>query len=173
MALVSAVARAGSPTQEPDGFWRGTALYTFDDGRVFRRAIVGTTEEDWSVEMNVASNAVIREVSESDARASITSVDDIAPAGQATAKQRAVAYLRDAMNMQDPYEAYLLFDKFNTFRTANGWSVNQVADALQSEGLKAEDWYAMKTIYSVLSAGASIMQQHKDIEEDWDNRFNI
>ena len=69
---------------------------------------------------------------------------------QATDREVAVAYLRRAYSFGHPYKAYIWFERFDTFRQANGWSAGQVATALIAEGLTQDEWDNMLARYLYL-----------------------
>lgn len=70
---------------------------------------------------------------------------------EASIKLIALNFLRRALKKEDPYIAYLRFDRFNDYRLAQGWTINQVVTQLSSVGLTAEEWEKMKTRYQYLS----------------------
>lgn len=70
-------------------------------------------------------------------------------AGESTLKQRAIQYLKRAMSEDDPFIAFSKLDRFNTFRTNQGWTVAQVKAQLN---LTDDQWNKIITRYSYLQA---------------------
>ena len=63
----------------------------------------------------------------------------------------ALAYLRKAYSLTDPYQAYLKFDRFNNYRLSQGWSITQVVSGLTEVGLDQDEWSLMLSRYQYLS----------------------
>jgi len=99
--------------------------------------------------------------------------EEIIAVKQATIKQVALAYLRKAYSLSDPYQAYLKFDRFNNYRLAQGWTVNQVVSGLTEVGLTQDEWDLMFARYQYLSeAGrvtAMVAYQAVLDGDDWSN----
>lgn len=88
---------------------------------------------------------------ESEAEAASDTNDIIAATDYADITLVAIHYLRKAYNTSDSLEAYKKFDKFNDFRVAQGWAINQVVAGLTDVGLTQEEWDLMYARYAYLS----------------------
>jgi hypothetical protein len=162
----------GEPTQQASGQWRGFAQYTFDDGRKINRRITADTAGEWANKMSDIVPEIEAQMQEGDAAEGVSSDTEITANKQSSIQQRAVAYLRAAMAEDDPYTAFLLLDRFNTFRLAQGWNLDQVPAGLASAGLTAKEWAAMRDAYQYLSDTGRVtaMQAVQDINQTWGDR---
>lgn len=126
----------------------------------------------WSELLVDIGDVVQTSQEESDASEGVSPDEEVVANGQASIEQRAVAYLRAAWETELAYDAFLLFDKFNDFRLAKGWNLNQVAAELASAGLESDEWDAMKTSYQYLSGGQrpATMSDAKTIQANWEAR---
>ena len=172
MAVIDITPFTGEPTQQASGQWRGSAQYTFDDGRKVNRRITADTVGEWANKMSDIVPEIEVQIQEADAGGGVSVDVEITTNKQASIKQRAVAYLRAAMAEDDPYTAFLLLDRFNTFRLAQGWNLNQVEAGLASAGLEAEEWDTMRDAYQYLSNAGRVtaMQAVQDINQTWGDR---
>lgn len=172
MPVQSIDVREGDPTTQASGQVRGTVDVTFTDGRVFTRNLRAADLDAWN-DMIANYTAVIEaQVAESDAYDDLNPDEDIAAHKEATVKQRAVAYLREAMQQEYAREGYRRLWKFDQYRQAQGWTVNQVVTNLLEAGLTQEEWDEMLAAYQYLSdAGRpAIMNDYHAIQEQWSNR---
>lgn len=141
---------------QPDGSRRGTVDLTFADGRVFRRHLRAADAARWA---NLLLDIVAEQeakVAQDDADEASETDNEIAPVKEAGIKFVAVAYLRKAYQIEDPYLAYLKFERFNTYRNAQGWNLNQIAVKLSTAGLTSEEWTDMKDRYVYLSEAGRV-----------------
>lgn len=172
MPVQSIDVRDGDPTQQASGQYRGTVDVTFVDGRVFTRNLSAPDLDSWN-DMIANYTAIIEaQIAEADASSNVNPDEEIVQVGEGTVKQRAVAYLRDAWNQDNCRDAYLRFDKFNNYRLAQGWNLNQVVAGLAEAGLTQEEWDEMRDAYSYLnSAGRpAIMNDYQTIQANWEAR---
>lgn len=172
MPIVSSVAFNGEPTQQASGEWRGSARYTFDDGRTADRRITAPSAGEWANKMDAYESDVELSMQQRDAEEGVSVDAEIVANKQASIKQRAVAYLRAAMAEDDPYTAFLLLDRFNTYRLAQGWNLNQVQAGLAEAGLESKEWDTVRTAYQYLSNAGRVtaMQAVQDINQNWASR---
>ena len=172
MAVIDITPFNGEPTQQASGQWRGSAQYTFDDGRKVARRITAASAGEWANKMSDIVPELELQVQEGDAAEGVSSDTEITANKQSSIQQRAVAYLRGAMAEEDPYAAFLLLDRFNTFRLAQGWDLNQVTAGLAVAGLESEEWDTMKAAYQYLSNAGRVtaMQAVQDINQTWADR---
>ena len=172
MPITDTTPFTGEPTQQASGQWRGSAQYTFDDGRKINRRITADTAGEWANKMSDIVPELEVQIQEADAGEGVSADDEITTNKQASIQQRAVAYLRAAMAEDDPYTAFLLLDRFNTFRLAQGWNLNQVEAGLAGAGLEAEEWDTMRDAYQYLSNAGRVtaMQAVQDINQTWADR---
>jgi len=141
----------GEVSVQPDGSRRGTIDMTFADGRVFRRHLRAADAAGWAnILLDIAAEQEAK-VSQDDAEEASEEDAEVAPVKEAGIKQVALAYLRKAYEIEDPYLAYLKFARFNNYRLAQGWNINQVVAGLTSVGLTEDEWVDMKARYLYLS----------------------
>lgn len=119
-----------------------------------------------------AGDMVLASFKQQDAGEGVDADTDIAANKEATQQDKAVAYLRRAWQEQDAYQAYRLLDRFNTYRQAQGWTLNQVQANLASAGLTVAEWDSIKTAYQYLSAGTrpAEMAAAAVIQDTWEAR---
>lgn len=161
------------PYAEANGEHRGIVEFEFDDGRVIRRNLSAVSLGAWSEKL-IDIGAELQAAQErADANDGVSANQEITAHKQANAKQRAVAYLRNAWEQENAYAAFLLFDKFNTYRLAQGWTLNQVQTQLASAGLTAEEWTGMRDAYQYLSSAGrpAIMADNLTIQAQWESRY--
>lgn len=160
------------PYVEANGEHRGIVEFEFDDGRVIRRNLSAVNFAAWSEKLLDIGGQLQAAQEIQDAQAGVDANVEITAHKQANAKQRAVAYLRAAWQEEDAYAAFLLFDRFNTYRLAQGWTLVQVQANLASAGLTQEEWDAMRTMYQYLSSAGrpAIMADNRTIQAQWESR---
>lgn len=119
-----------------------------------------------------AGDMVLAQFKLQDAGEGIDADTDIAANKEATAQEKAVAYLRRAWQEEDAYKAYRLLDRFDIYRQAQGWPLNQVQSNLAAAGLTVDEWDSIKTAYQYLSGGTrpADMAAHAVIQENWEAR---
>lgn len=83
----------------------------------------------------------------------------------AVTEEVALAFLRKAYSMDDPYQSFRRFDRFNNYRLLKGWTMEQVVDGLTSVGLTQEEWDLMKIRYAYLgdSGRVTIMENYQTV----------
>jgi len=145
------IAVIDGPNIQADGQYRGTVEFTFDDGRRVLRNVRAPDAAGWSALLLSLEASVLDQVSREDAEASVDPDQDITGVGQANQKQVALAYLRRAYRTGDPWTAYKLFDRFNSYRVSQGWTIGQVQTQLATVGLMQDEWNLMAARYSYLS----------------------
>lgn len=160
------------PNIQVTGEHRGAIDFTLDDGRVIRRIVQAPNAQAWADALIDLPAEVLADVENADAQTDIAADVEITAHKQASAKQRAVAYLRAAWATDQAYEAYLLLDRFNAFRLAQGWTLNNVSAALAAAGLTADEWEDIKTAYLYLSSSGrpATMATAKQIQAVWEAR---
>ena len=172
MPIVSIDVRDGDPTVQASGQHRGTVDATFDDGRVVSRNFRAPDLDAWN-DLVAAAQATIQAQQEvQDAEDGVGPDTEVTAHKEASIEQRAVAYLRRAWQEENCRDAYLLFDKFNDYRLAKGWNLNQVQAGLASAGLGVEEWEEMKTAYTYLNGAGrpAIMNDYQTIQGNWEAR---
>lgn len=122
--------------------------------------------------LSQGAELALAEIKQRDAEEGINSNTAIAANKEATIQERAVAYLRAAWREENSYDAYLLFDRFNTYRLAQGWTLNQVQANLASAGLTVEEWNGMQAAYQYLSSSGrpTTMENNQVIQAQWEAR---
>jgi len=101
----------------------------------------------------VASNSVKIEarLAESEAETQSNTDTEIVAGSHAEVALVVLKYLRKAQSLEDPYQAYLKFTRFNDYRVAQGWAINQVVANLLAVGLTQDEWDEMLVRYTYLS----------------------
>jgi hypothetical protein len=157
------------PEVQADGQHRGTMEFIFDDGRRVERQVRRPDAITWANAILDMPAMVEKEIQEQDAEEAVGSDVEVAAYKQASMQQLAIQYLRRAHSQDDPYVAFLQFSRFNTWRIAQGYNVNQVAAALASVGLTDEEWTLMLDAYQWVSNPARVtaMQAYQDIISTW------
>lgn len=160
------------PNVQAHGEHRGRVEVELSDGRIFTPSVRAPDAPTWANRIVDIGQEVLDQTIEQDSQEGVDADTEVTAHKLASVKQRAVAYLRKAWEMENAYEAFLLFDKFNDYRNAQGWNLNQVQANLIDEGLTVEEWDAMKTAYQYLAAAGrpAIMSDARDIQANWDNR---
>lgn len=112
-------------------------------------------------------------ITQNDADIAGESDGEVSANDYATIEHVALAYLKKAYSLQDPYEAYLKFNKFNNYRVSKGWSTSQVVAGLASVGLTQEEWDLMLARYTYLSFAQRVtaMQDYQTVKagDIWSN----
>lgn len=160
------------PSMQATGQHRGTVEVEFSDGRIKRVPVRAADADAWANRIvDVGAESLVK-LTNSDAEDGVSADTEIVKRGFASKKLRAVAYLRRAMQQELAYDAFLLFDRFNDYRNAQGWNLNQVSGELAESGLTAEEWEKMKNVYQFLSGAGrpAIMSQTRDIQDQWGSR---
>ena len=157
------------PNVQANGEYRGTLEFTFDDGRVIKRNVRAPDAAAWA---NLAVDLpakIERVIQEEDAQEAVNSDLEVQIYKQANKKQLALAYLRRAHSNEDPYRAYLQFSRFNDWRLAQGYDLNQVASALADVGMTQDEWDEMLAAYQYLSNAARVtaMEAYQSIKNGW------
>ena len=172
MPIVNTYLGPGDPTIQASGEYRGRINFEFTGGRIISRNIRAPDADTWAALLLSLDGAVELQQQQNDAEQGVDPDAVIVAGGEASIEQRAVAYLRAAWRSEDPYAAFLLFERFNNFRLAKGWSVGDVFVGLSGAGLEQEEWDEMNTAYQYL-AGASrpaAMSAYQTIKANWDGR---
>lgn len=160
------------PNVQADGQHRGTVEFVFGDGRTFTRNVRAPDANAWANLVADLPTEVAAKVAESDAESDINDSDDIEVKGEATKPQRAVAYLRAAYADDDPYRAFRLMSKFNSWRQSEGYSMPQVKAAMLANGMDADEYDRIVSSYQWLSNTARVlaMQTYEDVRTYWEGR---
>ena len=148
---VESVIVADGPNLHDAGVLRGTVDITITDGRVFRRLLSAISQVDWDAKLAALGDDQLEKVARQDADAESDNNNEIAAVKEASREQVALAYLRKAYSLGDPYKAYIKFDRFNDYRLDKGWSLNQVVTNLAAVGLEQAEWDLMEARYIYLS----------------------
>jgi len=159
-------------TVQASGQYRGVVVATMDDGRVIERNMRAPDGDAWSdLIANIASK-IDAQVAAGDAQEAVDPDADPQANKDATQQQVALAYLRSAMGEELAFDAFQRFDRFNNFRNNQGWTMEQVATNLAAEGLTADEWAEMQTVYLYLNGNGrpAIMQEARDIQAAWEDR---
>lgn len=130
---------------------KGTVEFEFEDGRKIRRNFQAPDGLKWSNLLADLPDRIEAEIRQTDAANGVGEDREVEANGDASREEVALAYLRNAFATSDSMSAYRKFAKFNTFRLARGWNINQVATALASVGLTADEWDQIKARYIYLS----------------------
>ena len=159
------------PNVQASGEYRGMLEFIFDDGRVITRNVRAPDATAWANLSVDLADEVEAQVQEQDAEEAVDADEEVQPYKQASREQLALAYLRRAHRNEDPYRAYLQFSRFNDWRLAQGYNLNQVAGALADVGLEQEEWDAMLAAYQWISNAARVtaMEAYQSIKNGWPN----
>lgn len=159
------------PNVQADGQHRGTLEFTFGDGRVVTRNVRAPDAAAWANLAVDLATQVEAQQQEQDADEAVEANEEVLPYKEASREQLALRYLRRAHADEDPYRAYLKFSRFNDWRLAQGYSLNQVTTALASVGLTEDEWTAMRDAYVWLSNAGRVtaMQAYQDVQAGWPN----
>lgn len=146
----------GQVDVQADGSRRGTIDFTFDDSRIITKTVRAPDASAWANLLVDLPAQIEKQIQEQDAEEASETDDEIVGVKQANIKQVALAYLRKAYAIGNPYKAYLKFSRFNDYRLAQGWNLNQVVTGLMEVGLTEEEWTDMKDRYVYLSQSARV-----------------
>lgn len=169
MPVQSVDVRAGDPTQQASGQWRGTVDVTLTDGRVYMRNLRAETLDEWNDLVANAGAETLAEVSMQDAAEAVEDVDIVA-SKEATVAQTCRAYIEQAMATEQAYDAWLLLARINTYVTNNGgWAVAK--PALLAVGLEEDVFDSAQSAYNYLSGGGrpNAMSTARTIQENWES----
>jgi hypothetical protein len=172
MPITSTVVRDGDPTVQASGQHRGTIKSTFNDGRIVERNLRGADLADWDAKVAAAPAEIQEQMEVSDAGEAVSPDEPVAPNKEATIEQNAIAYLRDSWRSELASDAYLLFDRFNTYVTNSAYTWDDVHTHLISYGLTQEEWDQMKAAYNYLSGGTrpADMAAGQVIQDAWESQ---
>lgn len=166
MPVINVSLMPGDPTIETNGEYRGTVQVEFDDGRIISRNMRAPDEDSWSAKMLGVQGAVEAEAQQKDAiEAAENDVEILGQYREADKRQQALAYLRKAMQIGNPYLAYQKFARFNSWRLSEGYSIPAVKTALAAVGLEDDEWVDMSDRFQYLSNSARItaMQAYQGV----------
>lgn len=163
------------PNIQADDSRRGTIEFTLDDGRVIRRNVRAPDATAWANLLIDLPAEVEAKIELDDAEIASNTDNEITAVLEASQEQVALAYLRRAYQIGNPYLAYLKFDRFNDYRLVKGWSLTQVVSGLSSVGLTQEEWDEMLERYQYLSNSTRItaMQAYQGVlsGDTWGEEF--
>jgi len=166
MAVTSVDVRGDSLTVQSNGEHRGLVVITFDNRPPVEQNLRAPNAAAWADLLVNVQAKVEQQVAEQDAQKAVDEDVPISePKGESTPQQRAVAYLRRAYELGDPYAAYLKFQKFNDYRLAQGWTINQVQQNLAVAGLTETEWTDIRNRYAYLSDAGRVttMQAYQSV----------
>lgn len=161
------------PTEIPGSGGRveGTIEFEWDDGVTLTRKIQAADLNAWA---NLLIDQPIAEQQQREEQDANNNIGDfeIEAVGEASQEQRAVAYLRSAMDQELAYDAYILLARFNNFRTNKGWSLAEVATRLMSAGYTQEEWDILRPAFQYLNGNnrPAVMAEARTIQENWEER---
>lgn len=169
MPIVSIDVRDGDPTVQASGQHRGTVAATFSDGRIIERNIRAADLDDWNDTVAAQSTEMQAKMEEQDAQSAVDPEAPVAGEGEASVAQTCVAYIHQAANTEQAYDAWLLYDRINTYVTNHsGWILAK--PHLLAEGLEEEEYEQAKNAYNYLSGAGrpAIMAEAKTIQSNWE-----
>lgn len=157
------------PNIQADGSYRGVVEFEFDDGRIVERRIRAADAAVWSNTLVDLPALVEDSIQKDDADEAVAQDIEVQPYKQASKPQIAIAYLRKAHASDDPYIAYLRFERFNDWRLAEGYNLPQVKAALLAAGLPEDEYDAMLLAYQWLDNPGRVtaMQAYQDVKNTW------
>ena len=160
------------PNIQASGQHRGQVTAIFDDGRSVVRNIRAPDATAWANVVVDMQAEIQAKQEQQDAEDGIGPDVEVTANLEASIEQRAVAYLREAWGTEQAYDGFLLFDKFNDFRLAKGWTLAQVAANLLAAGLEQSEWDEMETAYTYLSGASrpATMASALTIQGNWESR---
>jgi NACalpha-BTF3-like transcription factor len=165
MPIVNTEVAAGDPTIQASGQRRGKIIFTFDDGRIVERNVRAPDANAWANLLIDLVDEVEKRQQENDAEELSQEDVEIVAHKQANIKQVALAFLRRAYSTGHPLTAYQKFSRFNDYRLAQGWNLNQVVAGLAEVGLTDEEWTDMRDRYQYLSNASRVtaMQAYQSV----------
>lgn len=169
MPIVSIDVRDGDPTVQASGQHRGTVTGTFDDGRIMERNIRAADLDGWNDKVAAMSGEMQAQMEAADAEAAVSPSEPVAASEEASIAQTCVAYIREAAATEQAYDAYLLYDRINTYVTNHSnWPT--VKPILLAEGLTEEEYGQAGSAFNYLSSAGrpAIMSDAKTIQSNWE-----
>jgi hypothetical protein len=147
-----------------ESWFRGRFKYTFSDGRVvFKRHInMANDTTEPAIQLDNLEASAVAEISRVDSTEAVFNDEPIVVYKEATAKQIAKEYLRNAMREEDSALAYKKLKKADDYITANGWTPAQVKAQL---GLTDKQWTAVKDRFQYLSTSAVDLNSYETIHD--------
>lgn len=171
MGVESSDVRAGDPTIQASGQYRGTVDVTMDDGRVYALNIRASDQDDWNDQVAAAESVVQARFEELDAEAAVTPDADITANGEASIAQTCIAYIRRAWDEQRAKDASDLYTRINNFVTSNGgWAAAK--PALLAAGLPEEEYDRAESAYQYFAGAGrqAILADAETIQVAWESR---
>jgi hypothetical protein len=170
MPVVSYTLGPKDPSIQASGQYRGVGEYLFDDGRKRTKHLRAANQSDWDALLVSIIPVVEAEQAAQDAAEAVDPDIDIDASGAATQQEVAVAYLRTAMAERMAFNGAALFTRFNTYRTNQGWTLDQVQQNLQGAGLTDEEWTKMRAAIEYLSVPPrpQVMTDYEPIQDAWE-----
>lgn len=168
MAVATVDVRDGDPTVQASGQYRGTVDVTLDDGRVLTLNIRAANLDEWNDKVAAAGATIQEQVELRDADEAVTPDEDIAAHKQASIAQTCIAYIRQAWEQEQAYDAWNLYARINTYVTNHSdWNTAQTH--LIAEGLTQEEYDQAKAAYQYLSGGGrpATMAEAITIQNNW------
>ena len=162
--------RAGDPTVQASGQHRGTVDCTFDDGRIITLHLRAPDLDGWNDAVAAAGATAQAQMEERDANDAVGDTD-VAANKEASIAQTCIAYIRQAWSYEQAYEAWLLYDRINTYVTNNGGWV-AAKPALIAEGLTDEEYQQAQDAYTYLSGAGrpATMSDARTIQSNWESQ---
>jgi hypothetical protein len=164
--------RAGDPTVQASGQHRGTVTGTQStDARIVERSIRAADLSGWDAKVAAMPAEMQVQMEAQDAAQAVTPDEDVAANNEASVAQTCVAYIREAAATEQAYDAWLLYDRINTYVT-NHSDWNSAHDHLIAEGLTQEEYDQAKNAYNYLSGAGrpAIMAEAKTIQAAWESQ---
>ena len=168
MAVVSADVRGGDPTVQASGQYRGAVDVTLDDGRVFTLYIRAADLDEWNDKVAAAGAEAQAQAERRDANEAVTPDADIVAYKQASIAQTCIAYIRQAWEQEQAYDAWNLYSRINTYVVNHGgWANAQTV--LLAQGLTQEEYDQAQSAYNYLSGGGrpATMAAAITIQDNW------
>ena len=161
------------PHPQRDGSLRGVIGFVTDDARVLpSRPIQAVDQAAWDALLPTLVVKAQAKAEVNDSEVDIDPTQPIEATGYANHQQRAVAQMKKAWLEPLAYDAYLLIDGFNTYRSNRGLSLAQVRTELALWGLPNEEFDEIIEAYGFLNANdrPADMQAYKPIQDNWEAR---
>ena len=169
MPITSVDVRDGDPTVQASGQHRGTVTGTFDDGRILERNLRTPDSDTWNDKVAAQSAEMQVIMEERDAQAAVDPDAPVAADKEASIAQTCVAYIREAAATEQAYDAWLLYDRINTYVTGHSsWAAAK--PHLLAEGLTDEEYDQAQNAYNYLSGAGrpAIMAEARTIQAAWE-----
>jgi hypothetical protein len=149
-------------SQHGDGF-RARFRYELSDGRVVEIGLINVSSElEAGQKLVEKEQEVLASIQLSDAETAVYLDSDIQSSGQASAKQVARQYLKDAMMTEDPYSAHKKLKKADNYIDGRGWTASQIKTNLN---MSDDQWSAIVTRYQYLSSNESALDAYELIRQ--------